>query len=407
MGIIVWIIVFSRWKLYSLPYHTPIVEEIRRVISYGFVWFLVYIGVVYLTSGFLTHKEIPRLIIIYAYIFAIIGSIVLRYIISTLYHSAHGQSEKFLIIYESGDDSREQFWWDDNIYHDTTDIQMIENIIRNKCVDKIIYNGEYNYMREIFSLAKIYGIPFLYPKISRHTPMQSSKDIWIDGVPMVELSPISITPWWRIIKRMFDVIVSAFLLIILMPVFFVVAIGVYLSDSWGPIFYKNRRIWQDGKIFSLYKFRYMYWKYCTKEAYAIEDDALLYEEELKKEKNTREWPLYKIQDDPRVMPFGRWIERLSLDELPQLYNVFRGDMSLIWPRPHQPREIALYAESDKQVLTIRPWITGMAQVYGREKNSFQDEITLDTYYIENYSLSLDIAIFLRTFLVVVTRFFGK
>jgi lipopolysaccharide/colanic/teichoic acid biosynthesis glycosyltransferase len=147
----------------------------------------------------------------------------------------------------------------------------------------------------------------------------------------------------------------------------------------------------------------MYWQYCTKEEYDIDDDALQYEEQLKREKNTREWPLYKIEDDPRRMWFGRIIERLSIDELPQLWNVLRGDMSLIWPRPHQPREIALYDESDKQVLTVRPGITGMAQVYGRDKNTFREEITLDTYYIEHYSPALDIAILLRTLLVIIQR----
>ncbi|MBX9809149.1 sugar transferase, partial [Candidatus Gracilibacteria bacterium] len=187
----------------------------------------------------------------------------------------------------------------------------------------------------------------------------------------------------------------------------VVSIGVFLSDPSGPIIYKNRRIGQHGKIFALYKFRYMYWKYCTKEEYGINDDAMRYEEKLKKELNTREGPLYKIANDPRKMPWGKFIEKLSLDELPQLYNVLIGDMSLIGPRPHQPREIDKYDESDKQVLTIKPGITGMAQVYGRDKNTFRNEIILDTYYIEHYSASLDIAILLRTFLVVFMRFWSK
>ena len=151
----------------------------------------------------------------------------------------------------------------------------------------------------------------------------------------------------------------------------------------------------------------MYWKYCTKEEYGINDWAMKYEEKLKQEKNTREWPLYKIANDPRKMPWWIWIEKLSLDELPQLFNVLKWDMSLIWPRPHQPREIELYDESDKQVLTIKPWITGMAQVYGRDKNTFKDEIILDTYYIEHYSAFLDIAILLRTIVVVFSRIWSK
>jgi len=103
------------------------------------------------------------------------------------------------------------------------------------------------------------------------------------------------------------------------------------------------------------------------------------------------------------MRFGKFIERLSLDELPQLFNVLIGNMSLVGPRPHQPREVSLYDESDRQVLTIKPGITGMAQVYGRDKNTFSEEIALDTYYIEHYSILLDVAIVLRTILVVLRR----
>lgn len=103
------------------------------------------------------------------------------------------------------------------------------------------------------------------------------------------------------------------------------------------------------------------------------------------------------------MKFAGILEKFSIDELPQLFNVLLGNMSLIGPRPHQPREVALYDESDKQVLTIKPGITGMAQVYGRDKNTFKEEVLLDTYYIENYSVPLDFVILMRTILVVLKR----
>ncbi len=104
---------------------------------------------------------------------------------------------------------------------------------------------------------------------------------------------------------------------------------------------------------------------------------------------------------------GKILERLSLDELPQLINVLFGDMSLIGPRPHQPREVKEYKEHHFQVLTIKPGITGMAQVYGREKNTFEEEISLDTYYIEHYSIVLDLIILLRTVFVVCSRAIWK
>lgn len=136
---------------------------------------------------------------------------------------------------------------------------------------------------------------------------------------------------------------------------------------------------------------------------AKSDEALKYEESLKKDLDGRNGPLYKIQNDPRKTKIGRFIEKYSIDELPQLWNVFVGNMSLVGPRPHQPREVELYDEWHKQVLTLKPGITGMAQTHGRHKNSFDQEVALDTYYIEHWSLWLDIRICLRTIVVVLLR----
>ncbi len=407
-GVIVWLIVGLRGWLYSLRAHTPIVEEIRLVLTYSFFWFFIYIGFVYLARGWIFATEIPRLIILYTYLIATTISILVRYAIYTLYSILYSNGmiarESILVIStaESTSEINENSYYNYR-YIDPLEVEQIESIIRTEPLEYIIYLGDHSELGNIFTLARIYGVPLMYPKISRYTPLSSARENWIGWVPMIELRAVAITAWWRIAKRVLDIIISTVLLIILLPLCIAISIGIWISDPSGPVIYRNRRIGQYGEIFALYKFRYMYWRYCTKEEYGIDDDALAYEEKLKKEKNTREWPLYKISDDPRKMWFGRIIERLSLDELPQLYNVLRWDMSLIWPRPHQPREIDLYDESDRQVLTIKPGITGMAQVYGRDKNTFREEITLDTYYIEHYSASLDLAILLRTIWVVTQR----
>lgn len=407
-GVIVWCIIFVRGWLYSLRAHTPIVEEIRLVLTYSFFWFFIYIGFVYLARGFIFSTEIPRLIILYTYIIATTISIVVRYSIYTLYSILYKNKkiEKKLILVISTEKNKSEISEDicySYRYIDPGENIEIEKIIRTQQLESIIHLGDHRELGSIFTLARIYGIALLYPQISRYTPLSQARENWIGGIPMIELRAVAITAWWRIAKRIVDIIISSILLIILLPVFAIVSLWVWISDPSGPIIYRNRRIGQHGEIFALYKFRYMYWRYCTKEEYGIDDDAMDYEEQLKREKNTREWPLYKIENDPRKMWFGRIIERLSIDELPQLWNVLQWDMSLIWPRPHQPREIELYDEADKQVLTIKPGITGMAQVYGRDKNTFREEITLDTYYIEHYSASLDLAILLRTILVVVQR----
>lgn len=121
-------------------------------------------------------------------------------------------------------------------------------------------------------------------------------------------------------------------------------------------------------------------------------------------KNEREGgPLFKIENDPRITPVGKILRRFDLDELPQLLNVFLGNMSLVGPRPHLPEEVVRYEESQKRVLALKPGITGMAQVNGRHRNSFEDEVRLDVFYIEHWSLFLDLKILLKTISVVVSR----
>ncbi|MDD2515796.1 MAG: sugar transferase, partial [Candidatus Gracilibacteria bacterium] len=158
--------------------------------------------------------------------------------------------------------------------------------------------------------------------------------------------------------------------------------------------------------FNLYKFRYLKWKYCVKDSYGIkpeEDEALKLEKELITKQNARKGPLYKIKNDPRKTKIGTFIEKYSIDELPQLFNVLIGNMSLVGPRPHQPREVEQYKEHQKRVLTIKPGITGMAQINGREKNDFDKEVQLDIFYIENWSILLDLKIFFKTIGTVLKR----
>jgi lipopolysaccharide/colanic/teichoic acid biosynthesis glycosyltransferase len=148
----------------------------------------------------------------------------------------------------------------------------------------------------------------------------------------------------------------------------------------------------------------MLWRYCiTKENPDLEK-AVAYEKELIEKLNVRQGGiLYKIKDDPRRMKIGRFIEKFSLDELPQFWNVLLGDMSLVGPRPHQKREVEQYAEYHRRLLTVKPGITGMAQVSGRSDLAFEDEYRFDIFYIENWSLWLDIEICLRTALALVRR----
>jgi len=221
----------------------------------------------------------------------------------------------------------------------------------------------------------------------------------IAGIPIVEVKKTPLEGWGRIIKRIFDIIFSLGFIILFSPILIITALAIKL-ESRGPIIYKNERVSKNG-IFKVFKFRSMSIQYCVGEDYANSERAIKFERELIEKQNTKEGPIYKIGADPRITKVGKFIRRWSLDELPQFFNVLFGNMSLIGPRPHQPREVAKYERHHKKVLTIKPGITGLAQISGRSDLSFEDEVKLDTYYIENWSLLFDLSILLRTPLAIL------
>lgn len=245
-------------------------------------------------------------------------------------------------------------------------------------------------IQQIFEYARIYGIRYRYVANSFETTKINTEISFLGKLPVIEIKNIGLTPWGRIWKRTFDIIFSITALVILSPIFLVAAILTYLQDKHNPI-YKSQRVGKNGELFQMYKFRSM---------------VIDAEKEKKKllDKNERkDGPLFKIENDPRITAFGKWMRKFDIDELPQLYNVLIGNMSLIGPRPHLPDEVRLYKEYQKRVLTLKPGITGMAQSHGRHENTFDDEVRLDIFYIENWSLLLDIKILFKTIGVLLER----
>ena len=190
--------------------------------------------------------------------------------------------------------------------------------------------------------------------------------------------PVPYAVW----KRTLDIIASAILLLVLFPVFVIIAIAVKLT-SRGPVFYKSDRVGLGGRPIDFVKFRTM----------CMDADAKLAE---LVEQNEKDGPIFKIKNDPRTTKVGRILRKFSLDELPQLISVFKGDMSMVGPRPPLKREVALYDERTMQRLTIKPGITCYWQVMGRSDLSFQEWIDLDMRYIEEMSFWVDLKIMLLT-----------
>jgi exopolysaccharide biosynthesis polyprenyl glycosylphosphotransferase len=223
----------------------------------------------------------------------------------------------------------------------------------------------------------------------------------IAGVPIIELSRTRLSGWGRITKRAVDIILASLLLIILSPVFLVISIFI-LIESGFPIIYKNERVGQHNKKYNTLKFRSMYQKYSTGPQFGEQGkEALKFEEQLILTNSEKKGPIYKIKNDPRITPVGRFLRRWSLDELPQFINVLLGNMSLVGPRPHQPREVSKYSDDHSILLEIKPGITGLAQISGRSNLSFDDEAKLDTFYVENWNLYMDIIILIKTPFIVL------
>jgi exopolysaccharide biosynthesis polyprenyl glycosylphosphotransferase len=195
---------------------------------------------------------------------------------------------------------------------------------------------------------------------------------------------------YLLLKRMVDIIGSLVGLILLSPLFMIIAIMIKVEDPNGPVFFKQVRVGKNEMQFKMYKFRSM----------------VSNAEELLKgllDKNEIQGAMFKMKEDPRITKIGKFIRKTSIDELPQLWNVLKGEMSLVGPRPPLPREVKEYTRYDKQRLLVIPGCTGLWQVSGRNSLNFKQMVELDLQYIENRSLVMDIKIILKTFSAI----FGK
>ena len=287
-------------------------------------------------------------------------------------------------------------------HYDDFDLETAQELaeyLKIKAVDEIIQADPNLSKAEIvrlYDFADEHHLTFKYIADLLDTKVLKTEIDEVAGIPVIEVKKTTLDGWGRISKRLFDIIASGILIIILSPIYLLTAIIIKL-DSSGPVFFNRLddgsplcRIGQAGRKFRYLKFRSM----------VPGTDSLRYTSLA--DRNVRDdGPMVKIKDDPRITRVGKFIRRFSIDELPELFLVFIGSMSLVGPRPHLPEEVAKYERHHKKVLTIKPGITGLAQVSGRSDLSFEEEVKLDIHYIENWSLARDIRILLRTPMAVL------
>jgi exopolysaccharide biosynthesis polyprenyl glycosylphosphotransferase len=225
----------------------------------------------------------------------------------------------------------------------------------------------------------------------------------VEGIPLIGIPPLR--PTWSslLIKRAVDVIVSSVMLVLLVPLALVIAIAIRF-DSPGPILYRHGRVGLRGKRFRLLKFRTMKLEFCRGSEYGGETADAAFSKLMNDPERRAEFEAtQKLETDPRVTRLGHVLRRFSVDELPQLVNVLRGDISLVGPRPITAEELNRYGDKVEQLLGLRPGLTGYWQINGRSRLSYEDRVRLDISYCNNWSLGLDLTILAKTARVLATR----
>jgi exopolysaccharide biosynthesis polyprenyl glycosylphosphotransferase len=223
----------------------------------------------------------------------------------------------------------------------------------------------------------------------------------MQSVAQVEIPPIELrsSTWYRTSKRLFDLVIASMLILLLLPVFLICAVLVWRSSP-GPVIFRQPRVGARGREFTFLKFRSM----------RVDADPALHRDYVRKfingeaeQQTTSNGSMFKLVEDPRVTTIGRFLRRTSLDELPQLFNVVRGNMSLVGPRPPIPYELEHYRPEHYRRLAVKPGITGLWQVSGRSHTTFDEMVALDLEYIGRASFLTDLKLLVRTIPVVLTQ----
>jgi len=262
--------------------------------------------------------------------------------------------------------------------------EKLPKLLREQIVDEVIFDVDSSTLfnlEDVFLLCDEEGVR---TRVSIDFFPHVNSEITLDRVgdaPLLTFSAAPLDDLNLMVKRFADIIISALALLLLSPLMALAAILIKLTSP-GPIIFRQARCGLNGRRFTLYKFRSM-----------VENADLL---KPQLEHLSEKRIAFKISRDPRVTPVGRWLRKFSIDELPQLYNVFRGDMSIVGPRPPVPEEVALYERWQRRRLRMRPGLTCLWAVMGRDRLNFDAWMRMDISYIENWSLKLDWSIILKT-----------
>lgn len=402
---LIWLVIFALNGLYRVQGPRRIVYEFSRVFVACSTGMMVLIIWIFFRRELFSSRFILLAAWVLSFIFVWLGRVVIKSVRLVLLKNGIGVRQVVVI----GQEKNAQVIMDEIRRNTTLGLQAAENIpikdsdlifrldeiIADRQIDDLILADPHAprpLILELIDWAASNQVGFKYAADLFDTAAANVEVTAIAGIPVVEFQKTRLEGWGRIYKRIFDIAASLILIILTLPIMIATAAAIKL-DSKGQILWRrfeedNRpvtRIGQYGKPFHYFKFRSM-----------IPGAHSLRYGELAGQDLRRGSPLVKIKDDPRITRVGKFIRRYSIDELPELFLVLAGKMSLVGPRPHFPEEVAKYKKQHRRAFAIKPGITGLAQISGRSDLDFEDEVKLDVFYMENWSLLMDIAILLKT-----------
>ncbi len=404
---LIWLVGFAGAGLYSMRGTRRMIDELSKIILGCSTAVMILMFIFFFSRSLFDSRFIIIAGWVFSIIFTVIGRIVVRFIQHFLYR--YGLGIHRVAIIGGGQLAQEvsaAFAKDKKAgymivaafddFSSAAEEQM-NNLVAQDKFDEILVvtpNLSSKQVNRLNDFSYINHLTLKFVADIFDWPITNFDINTVSGWPIVEVKKTRLDGWGRIYKRAFDLIGALLLIIIISPILLLTVIAIKL-DSRGPLFFSYQRIGALGRPFPYFKFRSM-----IKDAHQYRFD----EEFLASHKNLRDGtPMMKFERDPRVTRVGRFIRRFSIDELPELFNVLIGKMSLVGPRPHEVEEVEKYQNHHRKVLTIRPGITGMAQVSGRSDLDFEEEVRLDVWYIENWSPKLDLMILLKTPLAVFKR----
>lgn len=408
----IWVGVFFIFSVYDPRRNTRLVDEMQHVITASMFALLTFNGALY----FFSDRTISRLLIVYFYLFNLIAltgwRLVAHFLLRIFNGGRFNQTRRVLIVganalgRQVAEMLREYAWsglmlvgyLDDERDDSNADLAVLggldeaQHIVEANRVDEVLvalpYRAYDRLNQLILELQKQPVQIRIAPNYLNLVLYRATVEDF-SGMPLINLRDPALTVYQRLVKRAFDLLIGTLTVIISLPVMGLVALAIRI-DSPGPIIFKQKRVGENGRLFTMYKFRTM-----RVGAEAQQADVMTYDEEGHL--------IYKPIDDPRVTWIGRFLRRSSLDELPQLFNVLKGDMSLVGPRPEMPWLVEKYQPWQHKRFAIPQGMTGWWQINGRADKPMHLHTEDDLYYIQNYSIMLDIIILWRTLFAVIRR----